>query len=193
MSIMVSSGTRMPSTAQIFSGVVVMTLRSAERPSVQSKLRVVMSPQSSCWIRCRARARPSLGELKSTPFSYRAEESLDCPRARLVLRTESRAKVAHSNSRLWVLSSIPELAPPMTPASATGFSASQMTRLFSVRVNSFSSRVTIFSPGRARRTSMQRPATLSRSKACIGWPISSRVWLVMSTTLLMDRRPQRAR
>ena len=88
---------------------------------------------------------------------------------------------------------MPEFAPPMMPASATGFSASQMTRLLGFRVNSFSSRVVIFSPSAARRTVMLRPATLFRSKACMGWPISSRVWLVMSTTLLMERRPQRAR
>ena len=39
-----------------------------------------------------------------------AEESLFWPRARLVLRTESRAKVAHSKSRLVVLSCMPELS-----------------------------------------------------------------------------------
>ena len=69
--------------------------------------------------------------------NHRAEESLFWPRARLVLRTQSRAKVAHSNSRLVVFSSMPELAPPMMPARATGFSASQMTRLLGFRVNSF--------------------------------------------------------
>ena len=65
---MVWSGTRMPSTAQILSGVVSMTLRAVERPSVQSKARVVMSPQSSCWIRCSARGQAQAGRAEIDPL-----------------------------------------------------------------------------------------------------------------------------
>ena len=78
------------------------------------------------------------------------------------------SKLADSKTTSTVSSAISLFSPPMMPASATGFSASQMTRLLGFRVNSFSSRVVIFSPSAARRTVMLRPATLFRSKACMG-------------------------
>ena len=46
----------------------------------------------------------------------------------------------------------------MIPARATGFLPSQITRLFGFNVNSFSSRVTIFSPSIARLTQIALPS-----------------------------------
>ena len=65
-----------------------------------------------------------------------------------------------------------ELAPPMTPATATGFSASQMRSVLSGRVRSTSSSVVTVSPGVLARTMMVSPAMCARSNACKGWPIS---------------------
>ena len=61
----------------------------------------------------------------------------------------------------------------MTPASATGFSPSQMTRFWLLSVNSLPSSVVMLSPPTARRTMMRQLSSVAISKACIGWPISS--------------------
>gem|GEM_PF-6238150 len=54
----------------------------------------------------------------------------------IILRMLSRANLADSNSS-WVVSGLISLfRPPITPARATGFSPSQMTRFWGVRVNS---------------------------------------------------------
>ena len=80
----------------------------------------------------------------------------------------------------------------MIPASATGFSPSQMTRLSGQRANCFSSSVVIFSPCFARRTTIFPPPISSASNACMGCPISRRTKLVMSTTGEMERSPDNA-
>ena len=49
---------------------------------------------------------------------------------------------------------------------------SQMTRSSVRRARSFPSSVVSVSPGWARRTTICRPRTLLRSKACMGWPYS---------------------
>ena len=105
----------------------------------------------------------------------------------------SRMNLADSNSSWVVFSVISLFRPPMMPASATGFAPSQMTRLLSFSWNSLPSRVTMDSSLRARRTMIWVLSSVDMSKACMGWPISSITKLVMSTTLLMLRRPHRAR
>ena len=67
--------------------------------------------------------------------------------------------------------------PPMMPASATGASASAMTRSSATSCRVVPSMVTSFSPcpvELARRTTIFDPESLSRSKACMGWPVTSR-------------------
>ena len=63
-------------------------------------------------------------------------------------------------------------APPITPASAIGPRSSVITRSSGSRARTAPSRVVSFSPGSARRTPIG-PASLARSKACSGWPVSS--------------------
>ena len=84
---------------------------------------------------------------------------------------------------------ISESPPPITPASALPRSRSAMRRSSGESARSLPSSVTIFSPGRAVRTTISRPATLSRSKAWSGWPSSSSTKLVASTTFEMERTP----
>ena len=82
----------------------------------------------------------------------------DCPNARELLRMLSRANFADSNITSVVVSRISEFKPPMMPANATGFLPSQITKLLGFKVNSFSSRVTIFSPSLARLTWIALPS-----------------------------------
>jgi hypothetical protein len=84
----------------------------------------------------------------------------------------------------------PVVRPPMIPAIATGLSASQMRRSCDVKARSTSSRVFIVSPFEARRTSMLRPASLSRSNACSGWPHSSMTRFDTSTAFAIGRTPR---
>src|SRR5437764_1094736 len=49
--------------------------------------------------------------------------------------------------------------------------------------------VFLFSPARARRTTIRFSASVARSKACRGWPVSWSTKFVMSATLLMGRWP----
>ena len=81
----------------------------------------------------------------------------------------------------------------MMPPRHSGFKPSQIIRFSGFRVNSLPSRVTIFSPSTARLTMIRLDSSFSRSNACMGWPISSITKLVISTTTLMLRSPQRAR
>ena len=81
----------------------------------------------------------------------------------------------------------------MMPASATARSASAITSTSGDSVRSSSSRVTSRSPAAARRTTIfafpSAWASLARSKAWSGWPVSQSTKLVTSTTLLIGRRP----
>ena len=187
-----SFGTSMPKSALILEYFVLTTAGATDLSSM-SKRSQAICPQPSASIRLRARLMAMPVVYASTPFSKRAEESLFCPRAREVRRMFARSNLALSKSTSAVVSAMPLFRPPITPASATGFTPSQMTRLFAVSSNSFSSRVTIFSPSFARRTQISFFSTLERSKACMGCPSSNSTKLVMSTTLLMARSPDSAR
>ena len=111
---------------------------------------------------------------QSAPRSKRWDASVNSLKRRAAFRMTLGRNQAASSSTLRVSAVISVACPPITPASATGLSASQIARCPPVRSRSSPSRVTSFSPLRARRTMMAAPASLSRSKACVGWPISSR-------------------
>ena len=108
------------------------------------------------------------------------------PSERAVFRTAPGLKCALSRRMRVVFSEIAVARPPMTPARATGFTASAITRCCGVSVRSTPSSVTSISPAFARRTTIVgRPsapfASVSRSKAWSGCPMSQRTWFVAST------------
>ena len=75
------------------------------------------------------------------------------------------------SSRMSVVASVISLScPPMMPAMTEARSASAMTSMSVVSVRCSPSRVTMVSPGAARRTMIRRPRMVWRSKACSGWP-----------------------
>ena len=97
------------------------------------------------------------------------------------------SKAATSRNTSVVASVTSEAAPPITPASASGFSASAMTS-----IDGFSSYVSWLiassvSPSSAKRTTTRPPASFAASKACVGWPVSISTRFVASTTLLTLR------
>ena len=94
-------------------------------------------------------------------------------RAVAVRRTEAPLKLADSKSTMAVSPMISLLAPPITPATHTGFVSSQMQSMLVERAWSLPSRVWMDSPSRAVRTTILPPSTQEKSKACIGWPYSS--------------------
>ena len=157
MAAMSACGTLMPSTASIFSYSASMTL-GVSGSALTSARQAVGTPQPSSCTRCSARSMAKAHVQASMPFSKRAEESERCPSAREVFLTLSRANFAASKNTSRVSALISELSPPMMPASATPFFLSQMSRLSGVRVNCFSSSVTIFSPCAARRTMTASPS-----------------------------------
>lgn len=88
-------------------------------------------------------------------------------------RTEGPLKHADSKTTVVVSPVISLFAPPITPATATGFSASAMTRFSGVSACRVPSSVVIDSPAAARRTRISWPARQRQSNECIGWPYSS--------------------
>jgi len=99
---------------------------------------------------------------------------VDNPSRRLVRRTVAGWNWALSTSRFLVPDCTDVFSPPMMPASATGDSASAMTRAsFNGRVAP--SRHAIVSPSRESRTTIRDPARTSRSNAWSGCPSSKRM------------------
>ena len=74
------------------------------------------------------------------------------PRAVAVRRMEVPLKLALSKSTIAVSPSISLLAPPMTPATPTGLSVSQMQSMEGESLRSLPSKVWMVSPSLARRT-----------------------------------------
>ncbi len=108
-----------------------------------------------------------------SPFSKRLEAS-----ERSASRVEVRwmlgpSQTADSSSTVVVPSWTSERAPPITPASEVGPSASQITTMSGSSLRVSPSSVSSTSPSRPSRTISCPPATRSRSKACSGWPVSS--------------------
>ena len=143
-------------------------------------------PPHASRMRRAARSSPSRVASGSVPRSKRCEASVCMPRERDVLRTARGSKCAPSRRTRVVFSEIAVASPPMTPARATGFSASAITRCWGVSARATPSSVTSVSPARARRTMIVgKPSTpfasVSRSNAWSGWPMSQRTWFVAST------------
>ena len=153
-----SSGTVIPRTPFTFLMLVVKVTGSKELPvfTFLCVLEILPAPNSS--TRCRTRFIAISVAYSSTPLEYLWLASEDCPNARELLRMLSRANFADSNITSVVVSRISEFKPPMIPANATGFLPSQITKLLGFKVNSFSSRVTIFSPSLARLTWIALPS-----------------------------------
>jgi hypothetical protein len=120
-----------------------------------------------------ARSEPTSVASGSTPRSKRIDASVDSSRRRRVRWMPSRWKVAASRRTSVVLGEISASSPPITPATPTGRSASQINRSSSVNVRSTSSSVVMRSPSAARRTTMPGPLSSGRSNGCSGCPISS--------------------
>ena len=95
------------------------------------------------------------------------------PSAVAVRRIEAPLKLADSKRTMPVSPTISLFAPPMTPATPTGFSVSQMHSMLVESARSVPSRVWMVSPSRAQRTWISPSLTQEKSKACIGWPYSS--------------------
>ena len=146
-------------------------------------------PQSSRFTSMHARSSACMAVSGHTPFSKRAEDSVRMPSVRDVTRLLPRSNAAHSNSTRRVPSVISLSSPPMMPARPVAFSLSAITSMLPFKTCSLPSSVVRCSPSLARRTTMVCSRTLSRSKACMGWPVSSMMKLVMSTMLLMGRTP----
>jgi hypothetical protein len=106
-------------------------------------------------------------------LSKRARASVRRPSRLLVRRTSPASNEADSRNTRRVASDTSEVAPPITPASATAFSPSAITRSVSTSRRSSSSSVKSRSPSAARRTTIRSPARASRSNGCVGCPSSS--------------------
>ena len=81
--------------------------------------------------------------------------------------------MADSSSTVVVLSVTPLSTPPTTPARATGSFESAMTSIGGRSSWVSSSRVASVSPGRDFLTTTAPSFSMSKSKACMGWPHSS--------------------
>ena len=167
-----SSGTVIPKTPLTFLMLVLKVTGSKEFPVLTFLWVLETLPTPSSSTRCRARFMAISVAYSSTPLEYLWLASEDWPRARELLRMLSRANFADSNITSVVVSRISEFKPPIIPANATGFFPSQITRLFGFKVNSFSSKVTIFSPSFARLTWIALPSRKLQSNAWSGWPSS---------------------
>ena len=107
------------------------------------------------------------------PFSYLPELSVLKPNFLAVSLTLPPLNTADSKTTVFVLSSISEFCPPITPATATGFSLSAITSIELSNFLSCSSNVVITSPSFALLTIMCFPDIEFISNACIGCPSSS--------------------
>ena len=80
-----------------------------------------------------ARVKALFKAAGSRPFSKIPEASVRIPSAFAVIRTVAPWKFADSKTTVLVSSIISEFAPPITPATATGLSLSQMASILSLR------------------------------------------------------------
>ena len=168
---MASASISVPRRALIFSGSSFSVV-SSKGFGTTSITPGTTSPAPRSSISSQARSTAFTVFCISRPFSKREEASVRMPRAVAVRRTDGPLKQALSKRTIAVSPTISEFSPPMTPATATGFSVSQMQSISGVRFLSVPSSVRITSPGLARRTRISLLPTQEKSKACIGWPYS---------------------
>ena len=116
-----------------------------------------------------ARSMAVTGNRGSVPRSKRILASVLRPSALLVRRTESGAKYALSRTMVRVSAVTSLSAPPMTPATATGRSASAITSISGLSVRVCPSSVRSVSPGRAvpSRRSARRRGGSGRTRAWV--------------------------
>ncbi len=130
-------------------------------------------PPASVPISAAAWSQISAAPAGSTPRAQRWPPSVEMPRRYMVRRTPAGGKWADSISTRRVDGRTSVVSPPMIPAIASG-SAPAVIRVSPESITrSRPSRVRSRSPSAARRTTIRRPGTRSRSKACSGWPWSS--------------------
>ena len=110
---------------------------------------------------------------EDNPFSNLEELSVLSPTFLAVFLMLPPLNTADSNTTVDVSFSISEFNPPITPAIATAFSSSAITKSLLSSFLSCSSNVVIFSPSFALLIVICFPLIDSISKACIGCPISS--------------------
>ena len=106
-------------------------------------------------------------------FSKREEASERSESIRELRRMLVPFQFATSSRTRVVSSETSEDWPPMIPAIPEGPFSSQTRTVSASKVRSTSSSVFIFSPSAAVRTVSAPLGTLSRSKACSGWAVSS--------------------
>ena len=102
------------------------------------------------------------------PFSNLEEASVLNPTFFAVFLTLPPLNTADSNTTVFVSPYISEFNPPITPAIATAFFSSAITKSFSSNSLSCSSNVVIFSPFSALLTVICFPSIEFISNACIG-------------------------
>ena len=116
---------------------------------------------------------PGEGQACSWPFSKRRLASLRSAYRNAVRRMLTGSKMADSTMTLRVSSPTSLVAPPMTPAMASGPRASAMSSVSVVSSRSTWSSVSSRSPGLARRTTMRPSWMAAASKVWMGLPSSS--------------------
>ena len=162
-----ASGISAPKNALIFSGENG-TLISFFSPLSISITPLTTLPQFNSVISSHALASAEETISLSKPFSYLPDDSVLIPSFCAVFLTEEPKNAALSNTIVFVSSTIPEYSPPITPATAIGFSLSQIASISGVSSCSTPSSVVIFSPARAFLTTISLPLTNLMSNACIG-------------------------
>ena len=185
-----SSATATPSSRATRDSRSVV-VRGAYGRETTSAAAVSLPPATSA-SKPAARAAARIWPSGSTPRSKRYEASVERPRAFEARRTLGASNPADSMRTRVVASVTAVEAPPITPATATGASASAITSVPSGRSRATPSSVSMVSPARLRRTTTVSPRW-SRSKACSGCPVSWSTTFVTSTTLLTERMPMAAR
>ena len=127
-----------------------------------------------------------------TPRSNLKEESLEILWRLLELRTVTGLNVAVSMRMFFVSLVTAVSAPPLTPASATGLTASAITRSSDVNLIDVAPSPSgkNSSPSLARRTIIFPPSSLSKSKTCVGCPSSKSTKFVASTTAFRGTSPR---
>ena len=127
--------------------------------------------------------------LISTPFSKRVAASVRRPCRKDVLRIVVGLNQALSRKIFLVIAVTPLCIPPYTPPIHIGSSALQIIKSSADNFLSFSSSVTKGVASGRFFTITFLPVMASASKACRGCPVSCKIKLVMSTILLIGRRP----
>ena len=127
--------------------------------------------------------------LISTPFSKRVAASVRNPCRKDVVRILAGLNQALSKKIFFVAVVTPLCTPPYTPAMHMASVSLQITRSSADNFLSLLSNVVKGVPSGKFFIITLLPVIISASKACKGCPVSCKIKLVISTILLMGRRP----